>query len=158
MEEKIFWKIVKQRFLKQTFLKKGWLGFAHIRSTCGPDLPRARHTLRFDGQFRQGLPRKKVRCAVTNQLILFLSSAFWGPPTADVIYGSPPSTHWPRSLVTPTSLEGRWIHFSLCSKIWTRQSDKDDFSYRKIPDKGRQARFLCNQEFGVGLTWKIKKT
>ena len=30
---------------------------------------------------------------VTNQLILFLSSAFWGPnslpPTADVIYGSP---------------------------------------------------------------------
>ena len=32
---------------------------------------------------------------VTNQLILFLSSAFWGPslppPTADVIYGSPPA-------------------------------------------------------------------
>ena len=29
---------------------------------------------------------------VTNQLILFLSSAFWAPlppPTADVIYGSP---------------------------------------------------------------------
>ena len=45
--------IVKQRFLKWTFLKKGWLGFAHIRSTCGPDLPRA---------FGQGLPRKKVRC------------------------------------------------------------------------------------------------
>ena len=40
--------------------------FAHIRSTCGPDLPRARHALRFDGQFRQGLPRKKVRCAAAN--------------------------------------------------------------------------------------------
>ena len=46
-----------------TFLKRGWLGFAHIRSTCGPDLPRARHALRFDGHFRQGLPRRKVRCA-----------------------------------------------------------------------------------------------
>ena len=31
---------------------------------------------------------------VTNQLVLFLSSAFWGPPppsTADVIYGRPPT-------------------------------------------------------------------
>ena len=46
-----------------TFLKRGSLEFAHIRSTCGPDLPRARHALRFDVQFRQGLPRKKVRCA-----------------------------------------------------------------------------------------------
>ena len=55
--------IVKQRFLEQTFLKRGWLGFAHIRSTCGPDLPRARHALRFDAYFRQGLPRRKVRCA-----------------------------------------------------------------------------------------------
>ena len=28
---------------------------------------------------------------VTNQLIVFLSSAFWGPPSsADVIYESPP--------------------------------------------------------------------
>ena len=52
--------IVKQWFLKQTFLKKGSLEFAHIRSTCGSDLPRARHALRFDAQFRQGLPRKKV--------------------------------------------------------------------------------------------------
>ena len=33
--------------------------FAHIRSTCGPDLPRALHALRFDVQFGQGLPRKK---------------------------------------------------------------------------------------------------
>ena len=55
--------IVKQRFLNLTFLKKGWLGFTHIRSTCGPDLPRARHTLRVDAPFRQGLPQKKVRCA-----------------------------------------------------------------------------------------------
>ena len=46
-----------------TFLKRGWLGFAHIRSTCGPDLPRASHALRMDAHFRQGLPRKKVRCA-----------------------------------------------------------------------------------------------
>ena len=43
---------------------------------------------------------------VTNQLILFLSSAHWGPhlppPPADVIYGSPLSTDfvsidWPSS-------------------------------------------------------------
>ena len=74
--------IVKQRFLKQTFLKKGWLGFAHIRSTCGPDLPRARHALRFDAPFCQGLPRKKVWCVgaglegVTIQLWLDPESKF----------------------------------------------------------------------------------
>ena len=55
--------IVKQRFLEQTFLKSGWLEIAHIRSTCGPDLPRASRALRMDAHFRQGLPRKKVRCA-----------------------------------------------------------------------------------------------
>ena len=55
--------IVKQRFLKQTFLKRGSLEFAHICSTCGPHLPRAGHALRFDAYFCQGLPRKKVRCA-----------------------------------------------------------------------------------------------
>ena len=49
------------RFL--TFLRRGWLGFAHIRSTFGPDLPRASRTLRMDAHFRQGLPRKKVRRA-----------------------------------------------------------------------------------------------
>ena len=47
-----------------TFLKRGSLEFAHIRSTCGPDLPRARHALRFDAYFRQGLPWKKVRCVM----------------------------------------------------------------------------------------------
>ena len=46
-----------------TFLKRGWLEIAHIRSTCGPDLPRASRALRMDAWFRQGLPRKKVRCA-----------------------------------------------------------------------------------------------
>ena len=56
--------IVKQRFLEQTFLKSGWLEIAHIRSTCGPDLPRASRELRMDAHFRQGLPRKKVRCAL----------------------------------------------------------------------------------------------
>ena len=53
-----------------TFLKRGWLGFAHIRSTCGPDLPRASHALRMDAHFRQGLPRKKVRCAYGFHCIL----------------------------------------------------------------------------------------
>ena len=46
-----------------TFLKSGWLGFAHIRSECGPDLPGASRELRMDAHFCQGLPRKKVRCA-----------------------------------------------------------------------------------------------
>ena len=46
-----------------TFLKRGWLEIAHIRSTCGPDLPRASRALRMDAPFRQGLPRKKLRCA-----------------------------------------------------------------------------------------------
>ena len=41
--------------------------FAHIRSTCGPDLPRACHALRFDAYFCQGLPRKKVRCAAEDK-------------------------------------------------------------------------------------------
>ena len=54
--KKNFWNF----FPSQTW---GWLGFAHIRSTCGPDLPWARHALRFDVYFRQGLPRRKVRCA-----------------------------------------------------------------------------------------------
>ena len=54
--------IVKQRFLKQIFLKKGWLGFAHIRSTCGPDLPRAATHSDLMTHFVEGLPRKKVRC------------------------------------------------------------------------------------------------
>ena len=31
-----------------TFLKRGWLEIAHIRSTCGPDLPRASRALRMD--------------------------------------------------------------------------------------------------------------
>ena len=40
------------------------------------------------------------RVTVTNQLILFLSSAFWGPPpTADVAYGSP-QAEVPSYLVT----------------------------------------------------------
>ena len=55
--------IVKQRFLQQTFLKRGWLGFAHIHSTGAPDLPRASRALRMDAHFRQGLPWKKVQCA-----------------------------------------------------------------------------------------------
>ena len=45
-----------------TFLKRGWLEITHIRSTCGPDLPRASRAFRMDAPFRQGLPRKKVRC------------------------------------------------------------------------------------------------
>ena len=58
--------IAKQQFLKQTFLKKGWLGFAHIRSTCGPDLPRARHALRFDVYFRHRVTSEKSTvCART---------------------------------------------------------------------------------------------
>ena len=46
-----------------TFLKRGWLEIAHIRSTCGPDLPRASRALRMDAYFCQGLPQKKERCA-----------------------------------------------------------------------------------------------
>ena len=42
-----------------TFLKRGSLEFAHIRSTCGPDLPRARHTLRFDVYFRHRVTSEK---------------------------------------------------------------------------------------------------
>ena len=34
-----------------------------IRSTCGPDFPRASRALRMDAYFCQGLPQKKERCA-----------------------------------------------------------------------------------------------
>ena len=44
--------IVKQHFLKQSFLKKGSLEFAHICSTCGQDLSRASRALGIDVQFR----------------------------------------------------------------------------------------------------------
>ena len=57
------------------FLKKGSLEFAHICSTCGPDLPRARHALRFGVYFRQGLPRKKVRCAAAARARRLLESS-----------------------------------------------------------------------------------
>ena len=59
--------IVKQRFLKWTFLKKGWLGFAHIRSTCGPDLPLARHALRFDAYFCHRVTSEKSTVCVRTQ-------------------------------------------------------------------------------------------
>ena len=40
-----------------------------------------KHKPKFKGQ--------TLLVTVTNQQIVFLSSAFWGPPTADIIYGSP---------------------------------------------------------------------
>ena len=52
-----------------TFLKRGWLEIAHIRSTCGPDLPRARHALRFDGQFRQRVASEKSTVCVWSYVI-----------------------------------------------------------------------------------------
>ena len=63
---------VKKSFFK-TFLKRGSLEFAHIRYTCGPDLPRTRHALRFDVQFCQGLPRKKVRYAPGRDKVCLIS-------------------------------------------------------------------------------------
>ena len=47
-----------------TFFKKGRLGFAHICSTCSPDLCRASCVLKSDGSFCEDLPWRIVRCAV----------------------------------------------------------------------------------------------
>ena len=70
MEEKIFWKIVKQRFLKQTFLKKGWLGFAHIRSTCGTDLPETATRSDLMANFLKGYLGKKYGVHPTPSAVL----------------------------------------------------------------------------------------
>ena len=58
--------IVKQWFLKQTFLKRGWLEIAHILSTCGPDLPRASRALRMDAPFRQRVTSEKSTVCMYN--------------------------------------------------------------------------------------------
>ena len=72
-----------------TFLKSGWLEIAHIRSTCGPDLPRAFCALRMDAHFRQGLPRKKVRCAYTAHDLEAEIGGKRFPPQAAAVVGRP---------------------------------------------------------------------
>ena len=54
--------IVKQHFFKQTFLQKGSLELAHIRSGYSPDLSWLYPALGIDVQFQRHISWKTVRC------------------------------------------------------------------------------------------------
>ena len=97
------------------FLKKGSLEFAHICSTCGPDLPRARHTLRFDAPFRQRVTSEKSTVCTRTKLLLrqqLLASDITNVHLVSLVINLA-GVKAPRD---PPPFDPQWVHQNLLSK------------------------------------------